>query len=494
MWSPSAVRTRDTGLPASRLYAVASLALHAVVAALMLALPGLGAVQQARSAAAEAAAVERRLQDTEARALQRRVDELEQIRRSMAALAGQPEPAAPLPAASGAASPTDLAARARALSAAIEATELRLRAAELARLTGVPPDVAARQLEAERRARPAAAAASARAAETPPEAVARLQRQAQQALQRAQATRAAATEGTRLPPAQTPASARSSSRWALPTTLTGSKIAPGAGQGGEGGEGGPGAKQRPGQPPANALAATRRDATFSLLEAGEPTRLGLSAQPFAGAKASAQKPGGTAAGERHELVAAAGPVGAEGSSGPGAGGRTIGPRGVFADRVYLDSWYVLGPFEGQGPQSMAQVYPPEDGIDLEATYRGLDGRLLSWTYASRGFYPFVPPDRAENAVYYAYTELRLAQAQELWLSFASDDDMKVWLDGQLVWQSQPGIKAWYRMPFYFAHEQAASMAMAEGSRRVRLQAGVHRLLVKLYNHHNHTFFSIVLTP
>ena len=162
--------------------------------------------------------------------------------------------------------------------------------------------------------------------------------------------------------------------------------------------------------------------------------------------------------------------------------------------MYLDSWYVIGPFEGQGALSMERVYPPEDGVDLEASYRGLDARLLGWRYASRGFYPFVPPDRAENAVYYAYTELRVAHEQTLWFSFASDDDLKVWLDGQLVWHSSPGIKAWHRTPFYFAHEQAASMAMAEGSRRVRLAPGVHRLLVKLYNDYNHTFFSIVLTP
>lgn len=494
MWTPSPARTRATAMPVSRLYGVGSLLLHAALAGLMLALPGLGAVQQARSAAAEAAAVERRLQDTETRALRQRVNELEEIRREMAALAGQADAEQAAPAASAAASPADLATRAQALSKAIEAAERRVRAAELSRLTGVSPEQAARQLAAESQARPPVAAASSPRAETAPQQIARLQQQARQVLQRAQATRAAATQGSRLTPAAS-ASAAPGGRWALPSTLQGRKIALGRGRGGEGTPGGGERGQAREGPAGRTLgsaevaAGSRKEPGFALLELGEPSGRGLSANP-----GSPVKPGGTARGDRHELVAAAGPAGGDRPGGPGAGGRSIGAGGVYAERVYLDSWYVIGPFEGQGTQSMERVYPPEDGVDLEASYRGLDGRLLGWRYASRGFYPFVPPDRAENAVYYAYTELRVAQEQELWLSFASDDDLKVWLDGQLVWHSSPGIKAWYRTPFYFAHEQAASMAMAEGSRKVRLAPGVHRLLVKLYNDYNHTFFSIVLTP
>ena len=76
------------------------------------------------------------------------------------------------------------------------------------------------------------------------------------------------------------------------------------------------------------------------------------------------------------------------------GGRVFGPDGIFATRVYLDSWYVIGPFAGRGAHSMETAYPPEGDIDLDGVYPGMEGRVLAWRYASRGFYPFVPPDRA----------------------------------------------------------------------------------------------------
>jgi len=39
-----------------------------------------------------------------------------------------------------------------------------------------------------------------------------------------------------------------------------------------------------------------------------------------------------------------------------------------------------------------------------------------------------------------------------------------------------------------------SLSLAEGHRRVHLTAGVHRLLFKLYNDTDKTFFSVVLSP
>jgi hypothetical protein len=482
MWPPAPAPNREAGIVGSRLYWVGSLALHGALAVFLMALPGLGAVQQARSAATEAAAVERRLKDTETRALQQGVRELEQIRRLMDALAGPAAESERPQAASAPAAPTDLAARAQALAAAIEAADRRLQIAELARLTRVPPAEAARQLDAEAKARPPAAPP----AEAPAEKVARLQRHAQDVLQRAQAVRAAPEQGVRLarPPLPQRQLALGGGGDADRPTVGGKPggVADGtaAGVGSEGGRHALGETRLPPPGRGDGLAAASSQAAPGNGLAPTPRPAG----PARGAMPS----------DRHELVARAGPAGTEPAVGPGAGGRTIGPHGVYADRVYLDSWYVIGPFEGRGAQSMQLRYPPEDGVDLEASYRGLEGRLLGWAYASRGFYPFVPPDRAENAVYYAYTELRVAQPLDLWMSFAADDDLKVWLNGQPVWHSEPADKPWYRMPFYFAHEQAASMALAEGSRRVRLEPGVHRMLVKLYNRHNYAFFSIVLSP
>jgi hypothetical protein len=178
----------------------------------------------------------------------------------------------------------------------------------------------------------------------------------------------------------------------------------------------------------------------------------------------------------------------------GGAGRVFGAGGMFATRAYLDSWYVIGPFPGHGESTLETLYPPEEDIDLDAVYPGLDGRTLTWQYASRGFYPFIPPDRAEDAVYYAYTELRIDRDCDVWLAIAGDDDTMLWLDGRLIWTSEHGDKPWYHPPYYLRDELVASLALAEGHRRVHLQRGVHRLLLKLFNDRDRTFFSVVVSP
>ncbi|HEY8975597.1 MAG TPA: hypothetical protein VIN75_15370, partial [Burkholderiaceae bacterium] len=176
-----------------------------------------------------------------------------------------------------------------------------------------------------------------------------------------------------------------------------------------------------------------------------------------------------------------------------AAGRVFGPGGTHAERVYLDTWYVIGPFAGKGAESQQAGYPPEDDVDLDAAYPGPEGRTLTWQFTSRGFYPFVPPDRRMDAVYYAYTEIRVDAERDVWFSLAADDDSMMWLDERLVWISSPGDKPWYHPPYYARDELVGSLSLTEGRRRVHLAAGVHRLLFKLCNADGHPFFSVVLS-
>jgi hypothetical protein len=91
------------------------------------------------------------------------------------------------------------------------------------------------------------------------------------------------------------------------------------------------------------------------------------------------------------------------------------------------------------------------------------GRVLRWQYQSNAGYPFVPQPRAENAVYFAYTEVMVDEAREVWLDFGADDDSKLWLNGDLVWTS--------------------------GAAEAR-----NTLLFKLYNGIDLMFFAVVLSP
>ncbi|MEX0139566.1 hypothetical protein [Janthinobacterium sp. BJB304] len=88
-------------------------------------------------------------------------------------------------------------------------------------------------------------------------------------------------------------------------------------------------------------------------------------------------------------------------------GRVLGRGGEFANRVYINSWYLIGPFKGKHGRGLSSIhyYPPEDGIVLDSAYRGKDNRVVQWRYINADSYPLVPPDFAEDAVYYGYTEL-----------------------------------------------------------------------------------------
>ncbi len=202
---------------------------------------------------------------------------------------------------------------------------------------------------------------------------------------------------------------------------------------------------------------------------------------------------GNAEDGHHEFVRYASPPGVDVATLHTAAGRAFGAGGAYAERAYLDTWYVIGPFAGKGDESMQSGYPPEDGVDLDAVYPGPEGRTLTWRFTSRGFYPFIPPDRRADSVYFAFTELRVDEDQDVWLAIAADRDSMMWFDERLVWVSSAGDKPWYHPPYYLRDELVGSLALAEGRRRVHLAAGVHRLLFKLYNDSDHAFFSVVLS-
>jgi hypothetical protein len=528
---------------ATRPYVSGSVAVHGLLALLLLNVAGLGTRQDARVAAADAAKRAQRVAQTQALDLQRRVDRLQAIREELA-----PD-AKPLPPGGGDGSPEALAQRAQALSDAIESADRELRAQDLARLTQLSLDEARSKLAAED-----AAHRLPLAPESAAQKIVRLERHARELAEARRVRLDAQREGLRVTRAPAKAHRVHEPDAALAHTAPASgstgqaRVADGiprdmaeqfksmvrlGGPQGRVGVVGTEAGLSVNREHVKGLAGGRnateddfgRDSGTAakrrqvVLEgqreksgrgggigdhgSGSAKQGRASATPAqsdsARGLAAVRIPGrsldltGSAEDGRHELVRYASPPAVDVGSLHTAAGRVFGAGGTWAERVYLDTWYVIGPFAGKGDESLQAGYPPEDDVDLDAAYAGPEGRTLTWQFTSRGFYPFVPPDRRADAVYYAWTEIRVDEDRDVWLAIAADDDSMLWLDERLVWVSSPGDKPWYHPPYYDRDELVGSLSLTEGQRRVHLAAGVHRLLFKLCNRDGRPFFSIVLS-
>ena len=177
-------------------------------------------------------------------------------------------------------------------------------------------------------------------------------------------------------------------------------------------------------------------------------------------------------------------------------GRMLGRGGEFADRVYVNSWYLIGPFQGKHGSALFanHRYPPEQGVVLDAVYAGKGNRQLKWRYVNAASYPLVPPDPDEDAVYYGYTELVMDRDQELTMWIGADDDAQIWLNDVQVWAGGNINKREFWPALYdVPNTHARDYNMTEGKRKVRFRKGRNKIFFKMANGPTRLFFSVVLT-
>lgn len=181
-------------------------------------------------------------------------------------------------------------------------------------------------------------------------------------------------------------------------------------------------------------------------------------------------------------------------------GSMIGAGGTLANRMYLNTWYVIGPFEGRhGLDAFKNYhYPPEDGVVLDAVYRGKGGRLVRWQYVNGQGYPLIPPDPAEDAVYYGFTELMSDTERDVVAWIGGDDDARVWLNDRVIWEGgdiEGDNKAWFwNAIFHTRNDYVRDFNLTEGRRLIHLHKGRNKLFFKLSNGATRVFFSMVLSP
>jgi hypothetical protein len=177
-------------------------------------------------------------------------------------------------------------------------------------------------------------------------------------------------------------------------------------------------------------------------------------------------------------------------------GRMLGAGGQYADRIFLNSWYLIGPFPGRRDRGTAEtpVYPPEQAVLLDAVYHGKDQRLLKWEYVNNTSYPLIPREPVEDAVYYAYTEVLMDEERDLMVWIGVDDDATVYLNDRLMWQSDDINKGWFFTSVYRNRQgYDRDFNRTECQIMVRFKKGRNKIFLKLWNDTNEMFFSLVLT-
>ena len=170
------------------------------------------------------------------------------------------------------------------------------------------------------------------------------------------------------------------------------------------------------------------------------------------------------------------PVGAVLNSVPGRRVHAEG-NGAGSQWMFVDDWYVVGPFPNPARRNIDTKFPPESVVDLDATYPGKDGRLLRWRFVQATQAAIHPPDEQPYAIYYAFTTLWFDEERDAWIAVGSDDFSKLWINGLPVWASGLIQKTW---------------KPNEGYRKVHFRRGLNRLLYRVENGQAACMYSLML--
>ncbi|MEX2382310.1 MAG: hypothetical protein WD490_08005 [Opitutales bacterium] len=152
--------------------------------------------------------------------------------------------------------------------------------------------------------------------------------------------------------------------------------------------------------------------------------------------------------------------------------------------IFLDTWYMIGPWQRPRVDSFETLFPPETDVDLDATYEGKlhpatrEPIELKWRFVQSENVRINPPDETSDSVYYAYTELYSEVAMDVLLAIGADDASKVWINDLVVYQDN-ALSGW---------------RPDEGFRRVLLKPGYNKVLVRLENGPSVTYFSVIVCP
>lgn len=138
--------------------------------------------------------------------------------------------------------------------------------------------------------------------------------------------------------------------------------------------------------------------------------------------------------------------------------------------LYINTWYMIGPWENYGRDDFSIVHPPEVSVDFDAVYTdgqvgmgivetdshplkmigekvALDG-TLRWQFMQSESMHNTVPVTTGSSTYYAYTELYFEEATTMLVAIGTDDSGRVWINGKDVWRDTG--TSWYHIDEHIA--------------------------------------------
>ncbi|MDR3220185.1 MAG: OmpH family outer membrane protein [Dysgonamonadaceae bacterium] len=168
-------------------------------------------------------------------------------------------------------------------------------------------------------------------------------------------------------------------------------------------------------------------------------------------------------------------------------GRRFSKKATRKGWMYVNTWYMIGPWESYGRDDFSIIHPPEIAVDFDAVYTdgqvgsgivetdshpimvmgeevGLNG-TLRWKFMQSESMHNTVPVLTNRSTYYAYTELFFDEPTTMRVAIGTDDSGKVWINGKEVWQDNGS--SWYHIDEHIAP--------------FNFRQGWNRILVRLEN-------------
>jgi hypothetical protein len=103
---------------------------------------------------------------------------------------------------------------------------------------------------------------------------------------------------------------------------------------------------------------------------------------------------------------------------------------------FITTWHVIGPFDNTGGKGLETVYPPEEAIDLTASYQGKTKRIEWFSQTTEDPFGMVDLNQAigkEHAVVaYALAEFYAERERPVEVRLGCITACKLWLNGEYL--------------------------------------------------------------